>query len=432
MPAAEPFTDDEIDALFAPIAGEAHIALGVSGGSDSAALMHLVHRWTRQRHRHPGEGRNDGLGEVSPRLTVLTVDHGLRTESAAEARVVGAWAEALGLDHVILNWEGPKPVTGLQAHAREARYRLMGDWCRKHGIKVLLIAHTIEDQAETVLMRLKRGAGVEGLGGMAALAQHGDVATFRPLLAVSRHRLRSFLTATGGRWLDDPSNEDERFERVRMRKTLVEAGLEAQAVALTARRSRRVFEAILAVATKFLDAEVRQHPEGYGELSLEAFLAAPQEIRIRALWSLVTRYGDRSFVELSQAENLSDWIDRSGGQAHTLGGCRIVCRTNSLVFGREPGRISRDPVPVPASGRLRWDRRFDIEAREPHSGMAIVPAGAAGTIARRADLPAFVQASLPAILVEGRLAAVPSLKIGTPSALPELAVTATFWLDRWF
>jgi len=232
--------------------------------------------------------------------------------------------------------------------------------------------------------------------------------------------------------LDDPSNEDERFERVRMRKTLAEAGLEAQAVALTARRSRRVFEAILAVATKFLDAEVRQHPEGYGELSLEGFLAAPQEIRIRALWSLVTRYGDRSFVELSQAENLSDWIDRSGGQAHTLGGCRIVCRTNSLVFGREPGRISRDPVPVPASGRLRWDRRFDIEAREPHSGMAIVPAGAAGTIARRADLPAFVQASLPAILIEGRLAAVPSLKIRTPSAPPELAVTATFWLDRWF
>src|SRR5439155_17856413 len=158
----------------------------------------------------------------------------------------------------------------------------------------------------------------------------------------------------------------------------------------------------------------------------------PQEIRIRALWSLITRYGDHGFIELSQAERLSDWIDGGEGQARTLGGCRIVRRKAGLVFGREPGRISRDPVPMPQSGRLKWDRRFDIEAQGRPPGLTIVPAGIAGKVERRADLPGFVQASLPAVLVGGRLAAIPSLGLRTPSAPSDLSVSATFGPSPWF
>src|SRR5262249_42375576 len=154
---------------------------------------------------------------------------------------------------------------------------------RSHGVKVLLAAHTVDDQAETVLMRLKRGAGVEGLGGMERFARHRGITIFRPLLSVSRDRLRAFLTAVAQPWLDDPSNKNERFERVRMRKMLAGSELTAEAIATTAARSRRAFEAILAVTAKLLDGAVRHREEGFGETDLAHLLDEPQEIRIRAL-----------------------------------------------------------------------------------------------------------------------------------------------------
>jgi tRNA(Ile)-lysidine synthase len=425
-PPTQPFTDDEIDKLFAAVADEAHLAIAVSGGSDSTALMRLAHRW-----RLSSPPPSGGQGRVRE-ITALTVDHGLRAESAAETETVRAWAKALGLDHAILNWEGAKPSTGIQAAARAARYRLMGDWCRAHGAKVLLVAHTIDDQAETVLMRLKRGAGVEGLGGMERFTRHGDITVFRPLIAISRQRLRAFLDAVGQHWLEDPSNENERFERVRVRKALARSEITAEAIALTAARSRRAFDAVLAITCRFLDGAVRHHEEGFGEIDLGSLLAQPEDIRIRALSSLVGRYGDHCFTELSQAESLSQWVDCGEGQARTLGGCRIARRTASLLFGREPGRIRPEPVAMPQSGRLRWDNRFDIEVLGPHAGMAIAPAGIAGKVERRRDLPAFVQASLPAVLVGGRLAAIPNLGLRTPWAPSDLSVTAAFGREPWF
>jgi tRNA(Ile)-lysidine synthase len=460
VPAAEQqpqiFPDDEIDALFAPIGTEPHIALAVSGGSDSTALMRLALSWVRQqnRHYHPGEGLAPPIGvssetgptgptspgfrpdeaqkEARPKLTVLTVDHGLRADSAVEACTVGNWARQLGLDHVILRWEGPKPSTGIQAAAREARYRLMGDWCREQAVRVLVVAHTVDDQAETVLMRLKRGAGVEGLGGMEPFARSNGIMVFRPLLGVSRQKLRQYLDSIMQTWLEDPSNENERFERTRIRKVLAGSGLEAEAIATAARRVRRAWDAVLSTTRSFLDGAIRHHEEGFGEIALPGLCAQPEEIRIRALWSLVIRYGDHGFVEYSQIENLSQWVDGGEGQARTLGGCRIHRRKATLIFGREPGRISPDPVALPHTGRLRWDNRFDIEARGPHTGLAIVPAGLAGNIERRPALPAFVQAGLPAVLLRGRLAAVPHLGLRTSSAPSELSITAKFGVEPWF
>jgi tRNA(Ile)-lysidine synthase len=424
VPAAELsrpiFPDDEINELFAPVAGEPHIALAVSGGSDSLALMHLAASWVKET-----EGR-------ITRLTALTVDHGLRAESTAEAQTTGDWARSLGLDHVVLSWEGPKPSTGLQAAAREARYRMMGEWCQAQSIKVLAVAHTIDDQAETVLMRLKRGAGVEGLGGIEQTAHHHGITVFRPLLGISRERLRRYLNSVGQAWIEDPSNQNERFERIRVRKALAGSGLEAAALALSAKRVRRAWEAILGVTRLFLNDAVRHHEEGFGEIALADLAAQSEEIRIRALWSLVSRYGDQGFTELSQIENLAHWVDRGEGQARTLGGCRIHRRKAMLIFGREPGRISRDPVAVPGSGRLRWDNRFNIEAVGLHAGLAVVPAAAAPDIERRPSLPAFVQASLPAMMLEGKLAAVPHLGLRTGAAPPELSVSASFDLKPWF
>ena len=427
MPAAEPtpplFSEDEIKELFAPVAREAHVALAVSGGSDSMALVHLAHRWTQQHGR---------AGESVPKLTILTVDHRLRPGSAAEAQTVGEWAKELELDQVILPWEEDKPLSGLQMIAREARYRLMSEWCRTHSVKVLILAHNLDDQAETVLMRLKRGAGVEGLGGIRPATSRDGIIIFRPLLGMPRARLRAYLGALGRQWLEDPSNQDQRFERVRMRKALGEVGVEAAAIALSAKRVRRAFEAVLNAAYAFLDSEVSQHEEGFGEIALAALLAMSEEIRIRALWSLVRRYGDRGFVEMSEIENLSKWLDSNAGAARTLGGCRIARGKSSLVFGREAGRISPQPVPVPHSGRLKWDNRFEIEASGTLTPTAIAPARLAGKIARQPKLPAFVQASLPAVLVEGRLAAIPHLGLRTEAAPAGLVIRASFSVEPWF
>src|SRR5690606_24842602 len=128
-------------------------------------------------------------------------------------------ASALGLAGAMLEWQGDKPTTGIQARARQARYDLLIGWCTDNRAGALVTAHSLEDQAETFLMRLARGSGADGLAAMRP-AREDRIAILRPLLGVSRARLRSTLTAAGQHWLEDPANRDPRFERVRWRTTL--------------------------------------------------------------------------------------------------------------------------------------------------------------------------------------------------------------------
>ncbi len=181
------------------------IAVAVSGGPDSMALMLLADRWARARG-----GRAWGL----------TVDHGLRPESADEARIVGSWLGARAIPHDILLWVGPKPISGIQEAAREARYRLLAAWCRRRFCLHLLAAHHLEDQIETHLIRRSAGSGVDGLAGMSAVRELRGCRLVRPLLAVPRERLAALLASEGQPFLRDPSNLDPVFERARLRLAL--------------------------------------------------------------------------------------------------------------------------------------------------------------------------------------------------------------------
>ena len=169
--------DPELDParLFQSLNGFSHVALAVSGGSDSLALLHLFNAFRRNR---------DG------RATVLTVDHGLRAEAAAEARQVADWAKTLGLPHVTLRWIGPKPQTGIQAKARVARYDLLADWCRAQDAQVIVTGHTANDQAETVAMRRLRTSSTRSLAGIWPDATWKGIAVHRPLLGITRETLR--------------------------------------------------------------------------------------------------------------------------------------------------------------------------------------------------------------------------------------------------
>lgn len=402
MPAAEaagPVSLDQSKDLFEALGFHAHIALAISGGSDSTALMWLARRWARAQAN-------------PPKISVLTVDHGLRPEARAECAQVVQWAKALGLEAHILTGTGPKPLSGIQAKARALRYGLLRDWCQAHGAGVLVTAHTLEDQAETFLMRLARGSGVRGLAAMRA-DETGPVLLERPLLKVSRAALRATLQAAGHPWIDDPSNEDSRFERIRLRQAaplLAELGLQSEAIARSAARLERALLALEAMAGDFLGHHVEIRPEGFAMIDLAAFRKLDDEIAIFALERLLGGLGGGGEPpRLMAVEALQAWLGRQESAARTLAGCRVVRRQRQLLIGREAGRISQAPVAIEPGQSLIWDNRFRVSVGGG-SPCAIVPAGGL-KLARRRDLPAFVQDGLPVILARGEIVAVPFLGI---------------------
>lgn len=418
MPAAEaarPISLDQSKQLFETLTFHAHVALAVSGGSDSTALMWLAARWAKAVP-HP------------PKISILTVDHGLRPEAAVECRRVAEWAKALDLDAHILAWTGEKPVGGLQARAREARYSLLRAWCRAHGASLIVTAHTLDDQAETFLMRLARGSGIRGLSGMRP-DERGDVLLERPLLGTSRAELRATLEAAGHPWIEDPSNEDERFERVRLRKAapvLGALGLTPQAVARSARRLERALVPLDEIAQDFMARHVEVRPEGFAVIELARFGKLDDEIAIELLERLLERLGGGSEPpRLMAVEALQHWLRRGQAQARTLAGCRIAQRRRHLLIGREAGRISRAPLAIAAGQNVLWDNRFKVSVAGTAEPCAIVPARGLA-LARNRDIPAFVQDSLPVVVARGEIAAVPTLGIVGKSAPAGLQARAEF------
>ena len=320
-----PVSAEEAIALFAPLARHSRIALAVSGGSDSTALLWLVAGW-----------RQGGPG--APLAPVLSVDHGLRPGSADEAEKVVALAASLGVPAVSLTWEGAKPSTGLQDAAREARYALMTQWCRGHDVPALLTAHTSDDQAETFLMRLARGSGLDGLAGIGD-TRRGETEILRPLLDLSRARLRATLEAAGVNWIEDPSNSDERFERVRWRKVLrvlQSEGIEPAAIGLSAGRLACARKALEAALDQLAAAAVVFTGEERAEVAAPLYDAAPQELRIRLLKRLIERIGEGT-VELRALERLEAALATKGA-ARTLAGCRVARSQGRLEIAREGPR----------------------------------------------------------------------------------------------
>ena len=230
-----PIAEAEAERLFGALGRARVLVLAVSGGPDSTALLWLATRW------------RDSLARP-PKLVAVTVNHGLRKESAREALAVKKFARKLQVEHRTLRWTGRKPKSGIQEAARNARYRLLGEAARKAGAQQILTAHTLDDQAETVLFRMARGSGVAGLRGMAWLdvvpvPEGRGLFLIRPLLKVPKARLIATLKAAKLAYAVDPSNSDSRFARPRFRALmalLAREGLTAERLSKLASRVERL------------------------------------------------------------------------------------------------------------------------------------------------------------------------------------------------
>lgn len=357
-----PISDDEAAELFGGLTGFPAHVLAVSGGPDSTALLWLAARW------------RDAL-EQPPRLVAVTVDHGLRPESAEEAAAVKQLALSLKVEHRTMQWAGTKPTTGIQASAREARYRLLAEAANEAGARHILTAHTLDDQAETILFRMARGSGLRGLAGMSFLDGNPSVpgsSLVRPFLTVGKSRLIATLQAAKVPYAIDPSNADPRFTRPRLRAlmpTLAREGLTAERLAKLARRMERADDALAYLSAHFQRDVVSGSwlDGGPFAFDLARYQDLPAEISIRILGNAIGFAGKEGTAELAQLETLYDDIKRAiaiGPERlrRTLAGALITLDKGKLTVERAPPRRSGAKTDGPDGKTAFTNRRGrDVE-----------------------------------------------------------------------
>jgi tRNA(Ile)-lysidine synthase len=361
------------------------VAVAVSGGADSVALAILAREWT---HRRGGS------------ILALVVDHGLRPASANEARITIARLTALNIPARLLSLSDLSHGSALAERARIMRYAILADACRKAGILHLLLGHHAADQVETLVMRVLRGSQTHGLAGMSALRETQGLRLLRPLLAIEPARLRHFLTTGGIGWIEDPSNQDTRAMRPRLRRRLAvhppdETGLPTASAAVGKLRSREEIQIATELAVR---ATIR--PEGFALLS-------PGRIGSTALSALVQTIGGMSYP--ANPDQIADLAAQP--RPTTIAGVRIMPAGrfgDGWLIAREEAAIME---PVEATPSAIWDRRFHLIARRPFPGGTTI--GKLGDDAARfrnsSDLPSALLRTLPVLRFGKVLAAVPHL-----------------------
>jgi tRNA(Ile)-lysidine synthase len=359
----DPISDAEVQALFALLEHYETIFLAVSGGGDSTALMHLVNRWRQVKERN------------RPEIQVLTVDHGLRPGAKAEAAAVQAAAEQLGLPAKILTWTGAMPATGIQEAARNIRYDLLiGEVVKAQADSALVVAHHRDDLAETLLMRLARGAGVDGLAAMQPITSRQGATIIRPLLDVPKSRLLATLRAAGAPWFEDPSNHNADFERSRLRAAAASRknlGLSDEALALTSRRLARARYALDGMVSQLLAPRLEDRL--LSKCGLFEWMwplgSIPDEIAVRLLMRILPAIGGTSEpARMARVEHLYEDMQREPFRGGTLSNCVIKPakpETGALFqIYREPKRSALPEMTVRLDQSRIWDNRFEISSRD--------------------------------------------------------------------
>lgn len=373
---ANPLSNGEFAQVMQPLEGLPFLALAVSGGVDSLSLLLLAAQW-RPRQK------------FLPRIHVLSVNHGIRPEAVQETRFVARTAREYGLEATVLHNREPVPLSNRQAMLRSRRYELLCGWCRTQGVSALLLGHQLEDQAETFLIRLTRGSGIDGLAAMRQDGFFQGVRLYRPLLNTPKARLRRVVERSGISWIEDPSNKDPAYTRNRLRElleSLAREGLDVHRLARTAAQMGRARAALEEVTCTSLRRYARLFEKGF-VIFERALLREPDEIALRALSRLLMAVGGRTYApRLSQLEralsalrhHLHRKFHEPGRSGHrTLSGCHIFLHRSKnmgesrFFVIREPAAAARaaplclNRIPSPERpGEITnldiWDGRFRI------------------------------------------------------------------------
>ncbi len=335
-----------VDVAF-PTIPESPIGIAVSGGGDSMALLHLFARWSAQTG-HP--------------IAAVTVDHGLRTESRAEADEVAAYCARASIPHDILTWQGRQARGNLPAAARDARYELMAEWARSKGIAHIALGHTMDDSAENFLMRLGRSAGIDGLAEMQTRFERGGILWARPLCQHSRQALREYLRRHDVKWVEDPSNDDPQYLRTRARKALPlldDLGVTVNTIHASAVALREAQAALVHYARQEAELHVMQEA---GDLLLpeRPEPPIPAEIERRLITAALQWVGSNDYPPRGVRAGLLD-VDVADQQRKTIAGCMILKRKGQFRITREYNAV-KDLVT--ATDAL-WDTRWRLEG--PHA-----------------------------------------------------------------
>lgn len=412
--------------LCGPFEPRPQVAAAVSGGPDSLALAWLLQSWLTAR---------------GGRLLALIVDHRLRAESAEESAAVAARLAALGIDSRLLVWgDGLGVSTGLQAAARKARYRLLGEACRAAGILHLALGHHRDDQVETLLQRADSGSGPDGLAGMPAISEVGDLRLLRPFLTLPKSRLVATCRAAGLAFVEDPSNRDERFVRGRLRARaahLTAAGLDPRLLAdlaATAGRRRAAMEEN--VAALLVDA-VSPHPAGFATIA-PALVEAPDPLALRALAQVLASIGGGRWPpRAARTQRALSRLREQPLRPATLGGCRLLPRvlgktgdedaSGGWLAVREP---TAQVCPLAPGQSLRWDGRFWVSLGiDAPPDLAVGPLGESGWRAVLKARPDLKTVALPtlALPAAARLCLPALFERDVPLAVPQLAFVRPGW-----
>jgi tRNA(Ile)-lysidine synthase len=398
------------------------IGLAVSGGGDSMAMLALAHEWARH---------------IGVSLWVVTVDHGFRPESADEAAMVAAECAALGHPHATLRWHWDGQGN-LQDAARRARLSLIDRW--RGGLAHVLFAHTQDDVAETFLMRLARGSGVEGLSAMAerrlVRAGGGEVAALtdaevtwtaqppcdgrapgfhviRPLLGEGRADLRHFAQTLKLPFVDDASNADPRFDRARARAALAQLGIGAAEIAATARRLGRAREALAARARSVAEKVARADHLGVLRFDRDGFAEVERDTQLRLLAAGLQWVGGAEYRP--RAASLEALLDRAlAGGGGTLHGGQVEVTRGHIEIFREYAALAG--LEVSADTRTLWDGRWRIHGAG-RAGVSVRALGDAGWNQLpdpRPEAPRHAIArTMPAVFDGERLVACPCVGFGS-------------------
>ena len=369
------------------------IGVAVSGGGDSVSLLCLL---------------NELASDLSIEVHAITIDHGLREAALEEVRAVTDLCAELGVPHHVEFWKSWNQQGNLMAEARNARYGLLADWAQANDVGTIALGHTANDQAETMIMRLGRRAGVDGLSAMAPRRVDRGVVWLRPLLDVHRRDLRKYLTARGVPWVEDPTNEDLDFERVRTRETLrllEPLGIDVDTLVDVAKNMALARDAL--DWQTFLSAkDIAKVSHGALAVDLRRFRTLPEEIRRRILVGAIGWLGQDVYPP-RRAAVLGALVAIRDGRTVTLGGCQVLRDGDLVWFCRELNAIE----PLSCEVGDAWDNRWVLTGPEDDPDYEVRALGAAGLLAlrdwRESGIPRSVLMATPAVWCADELVAAP-------------------------